>query len=248
MRLLTAIRFLTIVPMPRPRNETVEHMVRAAAFYPLVGALLGGALAGIAYASALVWPPGTVAAIVVVGWAVLTGGLHLDGLADVADGLGGGYTPARRLEIMKDVHVGAFGAVAVVCVLALKIGFAGALGEGRLLKALVVAPTLGRLAQVGLIAAFPPARRDGMAATFKQHLRPVDMAAAAATGLVVVFVVYGVWGPVLLGGVAVVGAAAGAVVSRLLGGLTGDVYGAFCEAAEVLALAVLSVPWAGAFA
>jgi adenosylcobinamide-GDP ribazoletransferase len=247
VRLLTAIRFLTIIPMPRPRKETVEHMVRAAAFYPLVGGLVGGVLAGVAYTAALVWPPGTVAAVVVVAWAVLTGGLHLDGLADVSDGLGGGYTPARRLEIMKDVHLGAFGAVAVVCALALKIGFAAALEDVRLLKALVAAPVLGRFVQVGLIATFPSARTEGMAATFKRHLRPVDTAAAAATGLAVVFVLYGVWGPILLAGVAGVAAAAGAVVSRLLGGLTGDAYGALCEAAELVTLAVLALPWAGAF-
>lgn len=247
MRFFTAVRFLTIIPVPKRRDDRVEHMVRAAAYYPMVGGLLGGILAAVAYGTGLLWPPGTVAAIVVVTWAVLTGGLHLDGLADVADGLGGGYTPARRLEIMKDVHVGAFGVAAVVCALVLKVGFAGALDGVRLLKALVAAPTIGRFVQVGLIAVFSPARDEGMAATFKRYLRPLDTALAAATGLAVMIVLYGGWGPILMATVVGIAAAAGAVVSRRLGGLTGDVYGAFCEVAELATLAILSVPWVGAF-
>src|SRR5512145_1363019 len=114
--LVTALRTLTILPVP---GSDASDMSRALPWFPLVGCLLGFLLWGLAWGfgfMAVFWPGGT-ALVVVAASAILTRGLHLDGLADWADGFGGGRDKERTLAIMKDSHVGAFGVIALIIVL-----------------------------------------------------------------------------------------------------------------------------------
>lgn len=114
--LLAAVALLTIVPIRRALNFNA----RAFTFFPLVGALIGVVLTTAFLILRLVFPPLVTAAVIVTFWALLTGALHLDGVSDAFDGLLAATTRERRLEILKDVHVGAFGATGLVLVLLLK--------------------------------------------------------------------------------------------------------------------------------
>src|SRR5487761_1543922 len=133
----SAVAFLTIIPVADPSGEAGERLGRA--YFPAVGALLGfGAGIVLLVASAFITPlVGAAAALIVL--ALVTGGLHLDGLADTADGLFGGRDRERRLEIMRDPRVGSFGAIALVLVLLMDVATLASITPARALLSLVVA-------------------------------------------------------------------------------------------------------------
>ena len=108
--IIAAFQFLTIFPTLIKRMFTAQEMGRAVGWFPLVGLVLGFALYGINRAAGLIFPAIISAALTLFAWIILTRAFHLDGFMDTCDGLFGGYTPERRLEIMKDSRVGAFGA------------------------------------------------------------------------------------------------------------------------------------------
>lgn len=137
--------FLTRLPMPRLSEVTPEDEGRSLLCFPLVGFLLGGILCAVATLSLPVFGPLVSAAIVLAVWAAVTGGIHLDGLADSADGWLGGYgDPQRTLEIMHDSRCGSGALVAVGCVLILKFAALTLILQHYLWSALLVAPVLGR--------------------------------------------------------------------------------------------------------
>ncbi|HMG54086.1 MAG TPA: adenosylcobinamide-GDP ribazoletransferase [Kofleriaceae bacterium] len=234
--LAAAFGFLTRIPVGRGAVEPRE-LGRAVAWFPAVGAALGAAqLAGHrALDGALA--PGLVAVALVALHAALTGGLHLDGVADVFDALGGGRGQRdRMLAIMRDSRIGAHGAVAVALLLAAKAAAIAALldrSSGHHAGwALYAAPIAARWAAVPLVVAFPYARPDGLGRAFHDHAGAAQLLGATAiSALAVGWIGAPAVGPWL--------AAAGAAVAiavwlhRHLGGLTGDVYGAAIEAAEL---------------
>ncbi|MDP2874707.1 MAG: adenosylcobinamide-GDP ribazoletransferase, partial [Holophaga sp.] len=114
--LIAAIRFLTRIPVPGPDTH-VEDISRAVGWFPLVGAGVGAATAGIFIAGLKLWPAPAAALLAVAAGLMLTGGFHEDGATDATDGLGGGWTRERVLEIMKDSRIGAYGAMALWCLL-----------------------------------------------------------------------------------------------------------------------------------
>ncbi len=205
--------------------------------YPLVGVAIGVIGGAVYWAAHRLGLPPAVAAIGAVGAMVLsTGALHEDGLADTADGFGGGATVARKLEIMRDSRIGSFGAVALMLSLGLRVAALAALGDpGRVAVALVAAGMLGRAAMVGMMLALPPARPDGMAAS----LGPVPFVPAGAG-----FAIAGLCVLLPHGGRALLAAvlAGGAMVwlaRRQVGGHTGDVLGATEQAGECAVLAAM---------
>jgi adenosylcobinamide-GDP ribazoletransferase len=234
-RLALAVGFLTCLPVP-PVAADERDVGRSVAFFPLVGLVLGGVLA--VAASALEGRvPGSVAAVLLVALhAALTGGLHLDGLADTFDALGAaGADRARRLEILRDSRIGAHGAAALVLLLLLKVTALHAVLATAPRAMLLVFPMVGRCVAAVLVRIFPYARRDGIGAAFHGHARAGDAALAIVTTLVAV---------AALGGAAW-SAALWAILAALLlarfaagrlGGITGDVCGAAIELAEVVFL------------
>lgn len=228
--------FLTIVPAPA---VAVSPAVagRAAALFPLVGALLGLLLGGMGLLLDSVLPPGPAAALLLAAGALLTGGLHLDGLMDTADGIAGGRSPERRLAIMRDSRVGAMGAIAGM--LALLVQFACLVeltGLTRLL-ALVAALTAGRWAMLAALAVFPSARPDGLGATFHAGATPA-VAIAGTLVAVVVALLARPLGLYALIAAAIVMLVLGRALTRRLGGLSGDSYGAVAVVAETAVLLV----------
>lgn len=230
--LLSAAALLTIFPLRRQP----DFSARTLAFFPLVGALLGGVLVAAYWLLHLVLPPIVTAALTVALWALLTGGLHLDGVSDACDGLFAAATRERRLEILRDVHVGAFGVIGIVLVLFTKFA---ALTQTQMAN-VFLAPVLARWALV-YAATYPLARTDGMAALIRTGLgrRELVLATFITFLCVAMFGWLGVacW----LGAVIVASLLARFALARL-GGMTGDVYGLICECVEVCVL-IIGAAW-----
>ena len=209
------------------------------AYYPLIGLLLGAALAGLEWGSSAALPPFLTAAILLVFLIVVTRGLHLDGFMDVCDGLFGGYTRERRLEIMRDSNVGAFAVAGAAGLLLLKYSALLSLlsfPADQKLAALLLFPVISRWAMVVLLGAFPYARSAGLGSPFHQGGGGLATTAAAVLSVAATVLIGGVAGIGILAGASVVAFLIGKVVVKMLGGLTGDVYGAANELIEVLAL------------
>jgi len=237
-----ALSLLTILPVPSHWLGLRRPAARAMAAYPLVGLCLGVALTLVSNLLQAVLPPLVAAVLIVVTWAVLTGGLHLDGWADCCDALPATVSRERRLEILKDPRLGSFGGIGLVLLLMCKFAAVASLPHGSTAQVavLILAPTLGRWAIVNVAAVFPLARPDGMAAHFRAGLSRRELTWVTLTAALVCGVVG--WGGLLaFVASALTAALMGRWATSRLGGLTGDVYGATCELVEaaVLVLACL---------
>ncbi|MEL6677576.1 MAG: adenosylcobinamide-GDP ribazoletransferase [Pseudomonadota bacterium] len=236
-----AFSLLTRLPVPVDHNRAGARGARAAWAWPLVGAALGlFAGGGAALALALGAPAGVAAALALAVTAVLTGGLHEDGLADCADGLGGGFSRERALEIMKDSRVGAFGVVALGIALLARWSALAEVGPGQIVAVCVVAGMLSRAVMILPMVAMPPARAGGMSSAVGRPGWPV---AVLAIGLCIAAVGWMGLGPreaVVLFGVAVAAPLPLLwLAQRKLGGQTGDVLGGTQQLSEIGALTVL---------
>ncbi len=238
--LAEAIRFLTILPLPGPHSSSEQSLVRAIPWFPAVGLLLGGILVAVGWLAGLVWDTPVPAALLVVAWAALTGGLHLDGLSDTFDAVLSWRPRERKLEIMRDSRVGAMGAIALVALLLVKFALLASAGADWWL-AMLLAPLLGRWADIYGIYWFPAAREGGLGRSFNAEVRRRDFSLTTAITAGLLLLVGGLSGLLAL---LIVWAAAHLLArwwTRDLGGLTGDTYGALCEICEVVALAVLVI-------
>ncbi|MCY4479549.1 MAG: adenosylcobinamide-GDP ribazoletransferase [Rhodospirillales bacterium] len=240
--LRTALLFLTRVPLKAARPEGDSFPLgRAVRAFPIIGAVIG-LFAGIVYAIAAgIGLPDIVAAVLAVGaGALATGALHEDGLADMADGFGGGNTRERKLAIMRDSRIGAYGVIVLVVVLAAKVGAIADLGgTGLVIAAMVAAAGVSRAAMPAVMLWLDPARADGLAADAGRppstHVwTGVALAAVLAVGLLT-------WSGLVAFLVAGIGTAAVAwLAERQVGGHTGDVLGGVQQFAEVLFLLTLA--------
>lgn len=233
---VVATRFLTRLPLPEPRFRDGD-LRRAAAAFPLVGALV--AACGVA-AYALVAPLWGVVVAVVVATAVevaVTGAFHEDGLADVADGLWGGWTVADRLRIMRDSRLGTYGTVALVGVLALRIALLAGLGPGWFWRATLVGHVVGRASILVMVRVLPPADSGGSGAAVSAPGGVVGLAVGVATAvLACVAALGGAWWVPAVAAVAPVVLTA-VLYRRRLGGITGDGLGATVQLVHVAVLA-----------
>jgi adenosylcobinamide-GDP ribazoletransferase len=234
--LILALRFLTVVPVPGRESAGPPALGRAAWWFPVVGLMMGGALALFALAVDALFPPLVAAALLLTGWKVATGGIHLDGLADSLDGLAG-RDPARRLAIMRDSRIGVFGATGLVLFCLLAVSALAALSPSLRLRLLVLAPVIGRVAPLLAGAWVAPATPgQGLGAAFVAGLsRWAGLVHVAAVGALAAWLL-GIWGVAVAAAGWSVALLAGALVARRIGGLTGDVLGAVVETAELGAL------------
>ncbi|HYV16299.1 MAG TPA: adenosylcobinamide-GDP ribazoletransferase [Conexibacter sp.] len=225
-----AVSFLTIVPV-RVRGQ-VAGLGAAAAWFPLVGALVGGAAGAVRYLAEPVLGPSVAAILAVATLVVLTGALHQDGLADCADGLGVRGDRERRLAVMRDSATGAFGVLALLGWSLLLTSALAELTREEALRALVTAALAGRWAALLHARATPPARRDGLGARF--DVAPIALLAASATALAGALLLDGqLHGLAALAAAALVAAGTSVWARAGLGGRTGDTLGATVALAEV---------------
>lgn len=240
MAFLEALRFLTIIPISRRPISPVSELASSMAYFPLVGAVIGSILAVVDILLSRSWSDSLVATVTVVVLVILTGGLHLDGLADTIDGLLGGRSQDEKLRIMEGSTIGAFGALALLCTLLLKFALLMELPEPLRRKGLFLFPVLGRWAIVYGAFLSPAAKERGMAAAFKAYDLGKGFALATIT-TVTLSLLFGAWGLAALVGVWFATALLSWAITRQLGGLTGDTYGALCEIDEVLALGLFNL-------
>lgn len=238
MGLIAALGFLTVLPGPRRLDQPAEFG-RAVGYFPLVGALIGGLLVGLDALLAPLFPLSVRSALLIGAALVLTRGLHLDGLMDSCDGLFGGFTPERRLAIMRDSAVGAFGVLGGVVALLLRYATLTALSGPWRVAGLLLAPTLGRWAMAYALVAFPYARAEGLGRAFKEAAGRRDLALATLFALVAGAAIWWPWGALLVLPAWVLAWLGARFILRRVPGLTGDSYGALNEVVELACLLFL---------
>lgn len=236
---LLALQFLTVLPVKIASVDNTR-LARSLIFYPVIGLMLGSALGGfhglLAFSSLGPWVS---AVIVTIALAAITGGLHLDGLADTADALLSGKSRADKLKIMRDPHVGVMGAIALMSVLLLKSSLIAMIGPGDSIRSFILMCVNSRWVMVMSLYIAPYAREDGKAKLFSAGIDAKIFVVATLIAAVCSF------SALAYAGLAVM-AAAGAfaycltfIFRRSLGGITGDTLGAECELAEIVSLVVL---------
>ncbi len=226
-----AVGFLTRIPVGRVDGADVA---RGAFAFPLVGAGIGAVGAGVALVVHPALSPPVAAALAVAAMTALTGALHLDGLADTADALGGG-SRERALEIMRDSRIGSFGAAAVGLDLLLRVTVIAQLLGGAVVGPLVAAGALSRASSVVLSALLPYPRENGTGSVLSSR---VSSSAAGVIGVAVVVVALRGDAAFVAGAVALTTIVLGLAFWRWLGGATGDALGAASEVGEIVALLV----------
>lgn len=229
-----AFEFLTPLRLRRVEQHDDRVFAAAVGWYPAIGLLIGLALLALDRALSELLPVAPTSALLIAALALASGGLHLDGVADTADGLAVQGDRDRRLEVMRDGTTGPAGVMAVVLVLLVGWSALVSLEDPVRSGAIVLGPALGRWAVIPLVATFAPARAGGLGQAIHQGVWPLTAPFGTAIAAAAAVALFGVGGLVVLlvaGGAALVVAAA---ATRLLRGVTGDVFGAAIEIAQAV--------------
>jgi len=241
---LAALQFLMLSPAFIRRIFSDREMGASVGYYPLVGALLGVLLTLGDQLLEELLPLPVRSVLVLIAWVILTGALHLDGFLDACDGLLGGFTPERRLEIMRDERRGAYALAGGFLLIVLQYSLLNELGSLRNVG-LLIAPVLGRAGIALALIGFPYARPKGVGKAIKDHAGRAEALLALATALAGL-----AWLGWLHGASAALAAALAATAVwflalrftlRRIPGLTGDIYGMVCVLVETTALLALTV-------
>jgi adenosylcobinamide-GDP ribazoletransferase len=234
---LAAVSFLTIIPVT---GKDVPPG-RAAIFFPLVGAMLGAAGAGLFIAASLILPASIAALIAVTFWTLITGVLHEDGLADVADAMRAGRTRERMLAILKDSRIGTYGAVAIVLSIVARWQALDHIPAPRILEVCIVAQTVPRAAMVSLAWLSRPSG-DGLGYAFSSSLTTTSSLIAIAQGLIASMLLG--WRPslLILGGAYLIVRGARTYFYKRIGGVNGDCLGATEQLLEIFILILFASP------
>lgn len=239
--LLIALQFLTKLPVNLPRIPTPQENAVSALYYPLVGFIIGVILWTVAVYLSI----GIVAksVLLTVFWLWLTGGLHLDGLADTVDGFVGGYGDKERtLDIMKDPHIGAMGVMAIVGAILLKFAFIIeilTIKNLEILDILILSPILGRVMILWLLLSTPYIRKNGLGSTLSAYLPKKLAITMLILSLFMVVVLPMKMAIIVLIGFFVLGFYLTLWFKKRIGGITGDTIGASVEITEIAILGMI---------
>ncbi len=235
-----ALSFLTTIPA-KQIPYIPGGLGKSAAFFSLIGLIIGSIVFGVAWATSFVFPLPLVAAFALLAWVLLTGGLHLDGLADCCDGLLGAAPAEKRLEILKDPRSGAFGVIGLILGIGLKgIALFVVLQNGGVVEnwlPILLAPVFARFLILPT-ALQPQARPGGMGSDFASTISTTVIGFALT--IPVLLILFGLGHPVQLFSALLLSAFGAAwwiyLAKSRINGVTGDVYGAVVETAEILVL------------
>ena len=245
---LIAIEFLTPLRIRRVQTYDDRTFAEALGWYPLAGLLIGAVLALLDRGLSELLPPGPTAALLVTALALLSGGLHLDGVADTADGMAVQGDRTRRLTVMSEGTTGPAGVMALVLILLTEWSALASLPPDARFAALLLAPALARWTVVPVGLAFRPARTTGLGRAIHRGQWPLAAPLATAIAFAVALVTFGLPGLALVAIGALAALLLAASAARLLEGVTGDVYGAAIEVAQVAVwlgvVAAVSRGWA----
>ena len=242
--LVSALRFLSVLPVPGSallfdKDETAPRLVIGCEYFPIVGLLLALLLCLPVLLFSRLLPQLALSALVVVVLVILTGGLHLDGLMDTCDGLFGGTTPGRKLEIMRDSRVGSFGVLGSLCILLLKFALLASIPTQSFPLALLLALPTARWSMALALHLFPPARPTGLGAAYHHAITTRRMLITGLVALLIVLLVGHSTGLIAWVTGSLVSLLIGLYISKNIGGLTGDSCGAIDETVEVVILLLL---------
>jgi adenosylcobinamide-GDP ribazoletransferase len=236
---VAALQFLTFFPWPKRVERSADEIGPSAIFFPVIGLLLGLILVGMNVLLEPFTSPGLSSVALVAILAFLTGGLHLDGLGDTFDGLGASGDRERALRVMDDSHTGAFGLIAIVLTLFLKIHAIESIAADRS-RALLAAPILGRWAMV-LLGYRSKAAKPGLGSTLINHLETKHVVFATFITLILLAAILRGAGIALMVWTAVFSLASKKYLHSRLGGVTGDTFGAVGELSETSVLVFLAL-------
>ncbi len=241
MRFLAALGFLTIIPVPQRIEFSEEDISGSLVYFPVVGIIIGLILDGLNWVLGLFLPIALVNGLLLVSLVVISGGLHLDGLADTCDGMAGHKTIEARWQVMRDSRAGAFGIIGIVLLLLVEYVSLNSVPETLMMATLVLMPIVSRWAMVYAIFAYPYARQKGLGKAFKQGASWERFAIATVITLAVAIGLarwanianFYLAAPAIMLGVLVIVVAMATYLKQKFSGLTGDTYGAINEVAEV---------------
>jgi adenosylcobinamide-GDP ribazoletransferase len=247
-----AFRFLTCFPLPGRFGSSSHELAQAVPFFPLVGLFLGCLAVPIAWLLFWLFPPLPAAVLLTFVLLAFSGGLHLDGLADTADGFFSTRTKERMLEIMRDSSVGPMGAMALFLLLLFKVACLASMPLPQIPAAVFLMPLAGRTALVLLMALLPYSRpQGGMGSLFPDSFNTMQAQVRALAAFVLfsglsVFLI-GLQGLYVIVVLVLVLALFAALCRHRIQGLTGDTLGAGCELAEAAVALVFVLQWNGGF-
>ncbi len=240
-RFLAALQFLTILPLPRGLSPDERALGGSIPFFPVVGLLIGAAVALLDWGLGRIFPVGVTSVFAVIVMIAASGALHTDGLADTADGFFSARPREQILAIMKDSRTGPMGVTAVVCVIVLKIAFIASVAGPWRWWVLLMTPLAGRCALLVQMALLPYVRPEGGLAGIFYRNRSRGHALWALAVLLAVGYLSGCMPGLIAGGCAFLAALLFAAYSfGRIGGLTGDTLGAACELTELVPALVAS--------
>ncbi|MEX2445903.1 MAG: adenosylcobinamide-GDP ribazoletransferase [Dehalococcoidia bacterium] len=231
---LIAVEFLTPLRLRKVQTYDDQTFAEALGWYPIAGLLIGAILVLLDQGVRELLPAGPAAALLVAALALLSGGLHLDGVADTADGMAVQGDRAERLGVMSEGNTGPAGVMALVLVLLAQWSALAALPEEARVAALLIAPVVARWTVVPVGLLFRPARPRGLGHAIHAGLWPIAAPLATVIALVVAVGTFGVAGIVLVALGALAAVLLAAAAARMLEGVTGDVFGAGIEIAQVV--------------
>jgi adenosylcobinamide-GDP ribazoletransferase len=241
---ITGFQFLTRIPIKVQTQWKPESFSHSVKFFPVIGGIIGLLLSGTLYGAQNFWnvklPIHFVAIGLILLEIIITGGLHCDGLMDTVDGVFSGRPREKMLEIMKDSRVGAFGSMSFCLLIFVKYSLIMDIDPVSLPLAILVMPIVGRTAVVAAITLYPYARAEGLGKAFYQSAHKYTLYVAGLCSALLL---------IPLGKIAIASGLVGIVfallfseyVSKRLGGLTGDVYGAIVELTEIITLLIFII-------
>ena len=230
---LSAIGFLTILPVKK------TGIKNSASFFPLVGLFIGGFLISVNYLGSFLFSKNVVDMLVMVSLVILTGGLHLDGFADICDGFYAGKDKNDILRIMDDAHIGAMGVIGIFCILGLKFFALQSIPQKILYPSLLLFPILSRWNLVFACTISKPAKNEGLGKIFIDTVSKKDFFIATIVAVSISFLIFELKGFFIQIAVFFVSFIFLKLISKKIGGITGDILGALNEIIETLVLLIL---------
>lgn len=235
LELIEAIRFLTVIPINIPFNES--SLKKSPRIFPLVGLLIGAISSLSFFIISRISSREIASFITLFIWESISGGIHLDGFADTLDGLMSRKDREGILEIMRDSRIGVFGAVGIFFILGLK--FLAINNSATPILSLLISPIIGRFLLTVSIYFFPYARTTGKGGIFSGTVKPEDLFLSLVITILLSTIIGGLKGLLTLVVAVIICFIFGVYLTRRIGGLTGDNYGAICELGEVIPLLIL---------
>lgn len=239
---LAALMFLTRIPLPQINiSKTDWH--KSAIYFPLVGLVIGGVLYLASWVLESIFPVSITAFLVVLVWIWITGGLHIDGWMDLADGFGSNKSREQVLEIMKDSRVGAMGVIAAICLIGGKWIAVYELLQQDQAMILLLSPIMARFLLISAIRLFPYRQQGGIGEGLRKYISFTNIFLNLLIILFIAYYVIGMNGIAILAGTAIFSGLLAINIYKKLGMLTGDCYGALVEWSEAVVLFVSLAIW-----